>query len=219
MTAKTATAVALMIWSVRNSSGISTRPTTISVAVPQRRRRTSGSRATHGCERTDLVGETPGGRLVAVGPSVLAPLQQQGDEDGRADDRRDEQRAARVPCDAVLEHAERDRGGGDGRQVTEPTDHERGERVHERREAQRRSERNAEDAGAQEQREERQRRGDRPHERREPRDRDAEHQRPFAALGRPSDGGAEPGRAEEHRDARPWRAERRSARSGRWPTG
>ncbi len=49
MTANTATAVALMIWSVRSNSGIRTRPTTISVAVPQRRSRTRGSRATHGC--------------------------------------------------------------------------------------------------------------------------------------------------------------------------
>ena len=67
ITANTAMAVALMIWSVRNSSGTSTNPTRIAVAVPQRRRRTRGSRATQG-----LSGRTSSARRQAAASSRSA---------------------------------------------------------------------------------------------------------------------------------------------------
>ena len=76
-----------------------------------------------------------------------------------------------------------------------------------------------EDAGAQEQREERQRSGDAPHQRREPGDRDAEHQRSLAAFGGTADGGAEPGGPEEHGDSDHCERGDDRARSDRWPTG
>ena len=62
-------------------------------------------------ERTDLVTEPPRRGFVGVGPAVLATLQQQCDEHRGPDDRRDEERAAGVPGDAVFEDAEGDGGG------------------------------------------------------------------------------------------------------------
>ena len=85
--------------------------------------------------------------------------------------------------------------------MPETTDDERGEGLNECGEAERGAERHPEDAGAQEQREERQAGCDRPHERRQPGDRDAEHQCPLAALGGASNRRADPRRPEEHGDA------------------
>ncbi len=134
-------------------------------------------------EWTDLIGEAPSGCLVSIGPAVLATLEEQCDEDRGADDRHHQQRRAGVPCNAVLENAERHRGGGHCRQMPETTDDERREGLNESSEAERGTERHAEDSRAQEQREERQAGRNRPDERRQPGDRDAEHQCPLAAFG------------------------------------
>ncbi len=79
-----------------------------------------------GPERSDLVGETPSGRLVAVRPAELPALQQQRDQHRRAHDRSDEQRAARVPGHSVLQDAEGHGGRGDRRLIAKSADDGRG---------------------------------------------------------------------------------------------
>ena len=70
-------------------------------------------------------------------PSVLArPAYDERDEDHHGEHDVREARVARVvPSHALLEDTEGHRRQGDGRKVVEPTEHQRGERHHERREA------------------------------------------------------------------------------------
>ena len=199
ITANTTTAVALMIWSVRRSIGIRARPTRISAAVPQRRSRTSGRRATAGRSgRTSSASRQPAASSRSARP-YWRRCRTQRDQDERTDDRHHEQRTAGVPGHAVLEHAERHRSRGDRREVAEPPDHERRECLDEGGQAERGTEGNAEDPGTEEQRQEGQPGGDRPHERGQPGDGDAQHQCPLAAFGRTADRGSDAGGAEEHR--------------------
>ena len=128
----------------------------------------------------------------------------------------DEERARRVPRDAVLEDAEGDRGDRDRRQIAELPDHERGDGRHERGRADRRSPRHAEDACPQEQGDEREQAGDDPRQRRQPADRDAEHRGPVGSLGGRPDRDAESRAVEEDRRRPPSPVERRRGRSGRW---
>ena len=200
MIAYTPTADALMIWSLRSSSGIADESGEDQDAHADAHQADERQPSDPRRERTDLVTESPRRGFVGVGPAVLAALEQECDEHGGTDDRRDEERAAGIPGDAVLEDAERDGGGRHRRQVSEAPDDECGEGLHERDDAERRTDRHAGDAGAEEQGEERQSGGDRPHERRQPGDRDAEHLRPLALLGSTTHGGPEPGLAEEQGD-------------------
>ena len=141
------------------------------------------------------------GRVVVAAQRAGA-LRHHRHEHRAGHDRVGEERRLGVPGDARLEQRQRDRRTRDGGQPFEPTDHQRGERHQQRRQAGRVAERHTGDAAAQEQREEGQRAGDGPHDGVQPRDRDAEHRRPIAALGAGANGGAQAAAIQEPGDER-----------------
>ncbi len=90
-------------------------------------------------DRADLVGDAPGGGVVALGAGRAGSHDEEADDDDDREDRGHHEVAAEVeveradgelvvPADVDLEDAERDRGGGDGGEVGEAAEHERGER-------------------------------------------------------------------------------------------
>ena len=129
--AKAMTALALMTWSTRSTAG-TRRSARADEHDPRRQpdRAPSTARATgRGDSGRISSAQPPRRRLRHVGAAHLdvAALQQRRSNTAAPMIGVDEERARRVPRDAVLEHAEGDRGDRDRREVAELPDRQRGD--------------------------------------------------------------------------------------------
>ena len=186
-------------------------PTVITVQLQQAH---PGVAAVGERQRTYLVGAPPRAGGVGVTTRAARALHQQDDEHHQCHDRIGGGRCVGVEPHTRLEQSERDRRSGDGRQSFEAGDHQRSERLQQRRQPCRVPEWNADDPTAQEQGDVRHCCGDGPHHGVQPANRDAEHRRAITALGAGSNGhavavaGQEPGNAGHH--------QQRATKAMRW---